>query len=234
MPPRVSKTKPKANAKTALNPRPSQIQVPISDYESDINNLPPPGPPRTNADLNFSVLQRHLPSISSILYIAPYSVIYIFSNESQAWEKSGIEGTLFVCSLSSLPNQAPSAERFAAILLNRQGLDNFVLELTSARDVEIAGEFIIMRDEGQVWGVWVFEEAEPSSTAGLREELGTLLKVCTGRLEENKGNLDERDKVSISGNNESKDEARSKSCSLFPSDLDQTAYRYQFLAKSLK
>lgn len=217
MAPRVSKTKTKANVKTALKPKPNQIPVPISDYESDINNLPPPGPPRTNADLNFSVLQRHLPSITSILYIAPYSVIYIFSNESQSWEKSGIEGTLFVCSLSPLPSQVPSAERFAAILLNRQGLDNFVLELTSARDVEIAGEFIIMRNGAQVWGVWVFEEAEPSSTSGLREELGTLLKMCTGRLEEAKGNRDERDRVSISGNDESKDGTRSMPNSLFPS-----------------
>lgn len=177
MPPRTSRPKPKANARSNTVP---------SDYESDINSILPPVSVRTNMELNYSVLQRHLPSISSIILIAPYVVIYFFSTQSLTWEKNGIEGTLFVCGLSPLPGQSPKTERFAIIVLNRHGLNNFICELSNDGDVETSQEFIIMQEEDQIWGIWPFEGGELSSTSGMREELGDLLKTCSARLKEPK------------------------------------------------
>lgn len=164
---------------------PSAITQP-SDYDSDLP-IPPPAdmlaPPlaqRTNSELNLSVLQRHLPSTTSIVSIAPYAVVYIFTPSSQNWEKSGTEGTLFVCQQSSLNN----AERYSVVVLNRKGLNDFICPLRGNVDFE-AG-YIILRSpdedgEGNICGLWIFEEEEGSSTAGLREVNAQIIQSCALR-----------------------------------------------------
>lgn len=179
--PRTPKPNTKAKARSNLTPKTNQIHLQTSDYESDINSLPPPGPLRTNVELNFSVLAMHLPLVA-ILSIVPYAVIYHFSKETQAWEKNGVEGTLFVCSTLPLPGEPSDAERYEIIVLNRRGLNNFQLELTNTEDVEISGNVVILQDEERAWGVWVFEGAEPPSTAGMLQSLGLLLKECAEKL----------------------------------------------------
>lgn len=141
----------------------------------------PVNPTTTNDVLNLSVLQRHLPSTVSIAFLAPYAVVYIFSATTQAWEKSGIEGTLFVVKLQD--------EGHAVVVLNRRGLDNFILHLKSAKEVDVTDEYIILQGNGadnlgnwnaaeqKVYGLWIFEE-EQGSTKGVREACGRCIVEC--------------------------------------------------------
>ena len=167
-----------------------------SDYETDghvtgyISDAPPPQPPpsRTNDELNFAVLNRHNPLITSILSIAPYAVIYAFSTATSSWEKIGVEGTLFVCQLETTDL---GMERYCVVVLNRRGLDNFDAELTEEGGVEVSGEYVILRsqaaegDENEappmIYGLWIFAEPEPSSTARVREENAQVIKDCAVR-----------------------------------------------------
>lgn len=140
----------------------------------------------TNDALNLSVLQRHLPSTVSIDFLAPYAVVYIFSTATQAWEKSGIEGTLFIVRLQD--------EGHAVVVLNRRGLDNFILHLKSAEEVDVTGEYIILQgngadnlgngnaDERKVYGLWIFEE-EQGSTKGVGEACGRYIVECAEKAE---------------------------------------------------
>ena len=153
------------------------------------SELPPPAPPpqRTNLELNLSVLQRHFPSTSSILSLAPYAVLYIFNPTSSAWEKSGIEGTLFVCSLFLPTSENVSRERYAVTILNRRGLENFWLELLKGEEVEKTSEYVILQKDqasgegGQkVYGLWIFEE-ETGSTKGIRGITADLIAECAAR-----------------------------------------------------
>lgn len=135
--------------------------------------------PRSNEELNLIVLQRHEPEISAILSIAPYAVLYTFTPTSAKWEKVGIEGTLFVCGLQH-SDTAPN--RFAVFILNRRGLDNFFLELESSESVEVTTEYVIVQavtqDTPEVYGIWIYEEPDPSSTAGAREKNAQLIEHC--------------------------------------------------------
>ncbi|KAF2792962.1 PH domain-like protein [Melanomma pulvis-pyrius CBS 109.77] len=152
-------------------PRGSQPQP--SDYETDAPavDVPPP-PPRSNEELNLSVLRRHYPDVTALRHLAPYAVLYAFNLDTQQWEKIGIEGTLFVCEL------APSggADRFSVVILNRRGLDNFAMELTSEAEMEITDEYVILQGD-QVYGLWIFSEPPPSSTANTRIETAEKIKV---------------------------------------------------------
>ncbi|KAI4257413.1 MAG: hypothetical protein L6R42_005674 [Xanthoria sp. 1 TBL-2021] len=161
---------------------------PSDQYDSDIP-LPPTQelpPQRTNAELNLSVLQRHLPSTTSIVSIAPYAVVYIFTSTPQsgpAWEKSGIEGTLFIC--QQKPESMNGGEKYSVIVLNRKGLNDFICPLSG--DIDYEAGYIILRStsdetgEENIWGLWIFEEDEGSSTAGMREVNAKFIQDCAAK-----------------------------------------------------
>ncbi|CAN9375655.1 unnamed protein product [Alternaria alternata] len=139
-----------------------------SDYETDAPpavDVPLP-PPRSNEELNFSVLRRQYADLLSIEHVTPYAALYTFNLETQSWEKMGIEGTLFICQLTPSPI---GAERYCAIILNRRGLDNFYQELTSSEEMEISDPYVIIQGE-QVYGIWIFADPPPASTANCRVE----------------------------------------------------------------
>ncbi|KAK1144589.1 hypothetical protein N8T08_005462 [Aspergillus melleus] len=132
---------------------PNSIAQP-SDYESDFQtylsdtqqlqqeaSMPAP-PLRTNEELNLAVLRRHNPSVQTILSLAPYAVVYIFSPTTRQWEKNGVEGTLFVCQLTQ---GSLGEERYSAFVLNRRGLNNFNLQLTDGENVELTEEYVILK-----------------------------------------------------------------------------------------
>ncbi|POR31535.1 mRNA-decapping enzyme subunit 1 [Tolypocladium paradoxum] len=155
--------------KARHNRQPSSLIPAVSDYESDAAAMQAPyapPPPRTNTELNLSVLQRYLPSIQSILSIAANAVIYTFDSATESWDKSGIEGTLFVCAQSPLPEDVGHRPRACVFVLSRRGLDNLVVDLARVSHVEIMSELVILRvennwDEGdKVLGVWIHNDRD--------------------------------------------------------------------------
>ncbi|KAJ5463095.1 Dcp1-like decapping [Penicillium sp. IBT 31633x] len=184
--------------------------VQLTDYESDapyysdMQQQPAP-PPRSNEELNLSVIQRHKPTVTSILSLAPYAVVYLFSPTTKQWEKNGVEGTLFVCQESQGPL---GEERYTAFVLNRRGLNNFDLPLTDGENVEITDDYVILKAEesvegeaGQngiadplhpqnipntqtgtnnvrIYGLWIYSEPPPNSTAESRTINAQMVLEC--------------------------------------------------------
>lgn len=80
-------------------------------------------------------------------------------------------------------------EGHAVIVLNRRGLDKFILHLKSAKEVDVTDEYIILQgngaddlgggnaDEQKVYGLWIFEE-EQGSTKGVRGACGRCIVEC--------------------------------------------------------
>ncbi|KAL2835508.1 decapping enzyme Dcp1 [Aspergillus pseudoustus] len=187
-------------------PQPSDYDSDYQTYLSDVQQMPdqldqsiPSAPLRTNEELNLSVLQRHNPAVNSIQSLAPFSVVYTFSPSTRQWEKTGVEGTLFVCQL--VPGSL-GEERYSVFVLNRRGLNNFDLPLTDGENVEITEEFIILKSDpdadshsspptGQpaanngrgnsdicIYGLWVFSEPPPSSTEETRNINAQVIREC--------------------------------------------------------
>ena len=174
----------KKHARAAqLQPQPQ----PTSDYDTDtaaITDVPPsmaPPPNRTNTELNLLVLRRYVPDIERIISVAPFAVVYLFSPETQQWEKSGVEGTLFVCQLAG--TQYP---RYSVVILNRKSLDNFIMELVSGEDIEITEQYVILQvigDDGtpNIYGLWIFSEDD--NTPSVREVVANAIQECAVRAE---------------------------------------------------
>ncbi|KAK1992197.1 Dcp1-like decapping family protein [Colletotrichum falcatum] len=156
-------------------PRPVQ-----SDYESDAAHyvdshpVPQPNPAllnRTNTDLNLSVLRRYLPSINSTLSIAANAVVYTFNPSLPGWDKTGIEGTYFLCMQDPSPAAVPPSPRACIFVLNRRGLENVILDLGDVADFEVVDEIYIFRLRGaaggedeasnnKVIGIWIHADKE--------------------------------------------------------------------------
>lgn len=159
--------------------------VPASDYESDAAHYfdardgPPPARPehRNNDELNLSVLRRYLPSIRKIPTLASNAVAYTFSKVTQSWEKSGIEGPMFVCEQEPVTVRGRLMPRACVFVLNRRSLDNLVVDLCRASACEVTGELIALSldeapgtdaldghgdarsgDDTRVIGLWIHEE----------------------------------------------------------------------------
>ncbi|KAF2265458.1 PH domain-like protein [Lojkania enalia] len=168
----------------AQQPQPPQPAPQPSDYETDAPpaiDVPLP-PPRSNDELNLSVLHRHYPEIISIRHVTPYAVLYTYSLDSRQWEKIGIEGTLFVCQLSPSPT---GSDRFSVVILNRRGLENFTMELTSDAELEITEEYVILQGEEHVYGIWIFSEQD-SSTANARLESSEIIRQLARQAAESR------------------------------------------------
>lgn len=188
-------------------------QVPMGYYEHDFLHTAPihppplnpslPSPPpstRTNVELNLSVLKRYLPATESILLIAPYAALYTFQPSAEQWEKSSIQGTLFVVHLESPPF---GLDRYAIMILNRLGLENFILELQPGADVDLEEEIVVVRggaEDGMIWGLWIFEEGEEKSTAGMRSEVERVVRSC---VEASRGWEEDDDNGSFPGDENS-------------------------------
>ncbi len=194
-------------------PTPSLIQA--SDYESDIpnyahiQNVPPPT--RTNTELNLSVLRRYNPLILTILSIAANAVIYLFTPSTQQWEKSGVEGTLFVCETEA-PTSTVDAG-YSVVVLNRRGLDNLILDLAQTQDVEVTAELLILRltegEEQKVIGVWIHEDKDGTRevNAGLIQQCWEKVAAARGEYKEEAEAEAEAEAVGSNGMGEGEDNA---------------------------
>lgn len=182
----------KARARGHNNPQPPPQP---SDYETDAPpaTLDVPLPPtRSNEELNLAVLKRKYPELLAIEHVTPFAAMYTFNLETQGWEKMGIEGALFICQLALSP---VGAERYCVVILNRRGMDNFYLELTSSEDLEVSDPFVIVQAD-QVYGIWIHADPPPSSTANCRIETAEKIIEAADRA-----NTSREAKESVGKNN---------------------------------
>jgi len=151
--------------------------------------------------------------VTSIISIAPYAVIYLFSPTSQQWEKIGIEGTLFICQLSATEI---GADKFSVIVLNRRGLGNFQAELLNEEDVEVTDEYVILRvydDEAgiqPIYGLWIFSELPPSSTANTRAMTAQIIRDCAMQAETSRKIAKQQHLDVTNGHDEERETAQSE------------------------
>lgn len=186
-----------------------------ADYDIDTDTADPTDtiaaatidlqPQRTNTELNLLILRRYIPAITHIVSIAPFAAVYLFSPETQLWEKCGIEGTLFVCQLSPSSPSTTNSPRFKVVILNRKSLENFVADLCSPDDVEVTEQYVILQvasedtreGESRVYGLWIFDDEE--NAPGMRREVAERIQGCAAAAERGRMGEQGRDGRQVGG-----------------------------------
>ncbi|KAH9884224.1 hypothetical protein F4778DRAFT_121507 [Xylariomycetidae sp. FL2044] len=186
----------------------TQARQPLgaSDYESDTTHYmathPPTAPAalagRSNTELNLSVLKRYDPAISNVLAIAASSVVYTFHHNPERWDRSNVEGAMFVCSRGGGPDQI--TDDICLFVLSRKSLNNFVVDLSIVSDFEITDKLLIFNLEEQadevlmengepcrpnVIGIWLYGEndADKQTNVALIHELWDRVRTVKGEKE---------------------------------------------------
>lgn len=117
------------------------------------------------------MLKRRDAAIIKILDMAGHVVLYQFNEDSKAWDRKGVEGSLFVVERSTEP-------RYQFVVLNRLSSENLIETVDADFQTELTDQFLLYRNlKQEILGVWFYSPPERTAISDL---LGTL----TGDLEE--------------------------------------------------
>lgn len=123
---------------------------------------------------NYSVLLRHDPHLAQLFVTSSICNVYRFNIEKSEWDKTNIQGTLFIYSRVAKEGLGPGNTGifpYGLMVLNRLSLEDFTLGITpeviSSRHegpevaVEMEGNFIMIQAaDGVMYGLWVFDETD--------------------------------------------------------------------------
>ena len=120
---------------------------------------------------NLRALQRMDASVADIIGTATHVVLYQFNTDGQKWEKSNIEGSLFITKLSP-DSSRPALCSFA--ILNRTGVDNLNISITPTFQMQLKDPYLIFRDPNAnnlVRGIWFHDGQERSVIGAMLERI---------------------------------------------------------------
>lgn len=87
---------------------------------------------------NLAFLQKLDRSILSIVDFVSHTAVYRFDPPSEKWVRYGVEGSAFVVTRST----APVCQ---LIVLNKQGIDNFVLDIPSVSKIKLQPPYVMIK-----------------------------------------------------------------------------------------
>ncbi|XP_058047877.1 mRNA-decapping enzyme 1B [Ahaetulla prasina] len=116
-------------------------------------------------DISLAALQRHDPYISSILDVASQVALYTFGHRANEWEKTDVEGTLFVYTRSASP-------KYGFTIMNRLSMENRTEPITKDLDFQLQDPFLLYRNAKlSIYGIWFYDKEECQRIAELMKNL---------------------------------------------------------------
>ncbi|XP_075361143.1 mRNA-decapping enzyme 1B isoform X3 [Mycteria americana] len=116
-------------------------------------------------DISLAALQQHDPYISSIVDVASQVALYTFGHRANEWEKTDVEGTLFVYTRSASP-------RHGFTIMNRLSMENRTEPITKDLDFQLQDPFLLYRNARlSIYGIWFYDKEECQRIAELMKNL---------------------------------------------------------------
>lgn len=117
------------------------------------------------AMLNEAALKRFDPYVKEILDTAKFVALYTFNPEENEWEKTNVEGSLFVYSRTGEPF-------YNILVLNRLNTTNLIEPISHKFDLQLHEPFLLYRNtKFCIYGIWFYEKEECTRLATLIQEL---------------------------------------------------------------
>ncbi|XP_072915395.1 mRNA-decapping enzyme 1B isoform X3 [Hemitrygon akajei] len=119
-------------------------------------------------DISLAALQRQDPYIFHIVDVASQVALYTFSQRDNEWEKTDVEGTLFVYARSASP-------RHGFTIMNRLNVENRTEPITKDLEFQLQDPFLLYRNaQFSIYGIWFYEKAECQRITELMKNLTRL------------------------------------------------------------
>ncbi|XP_014470690.1 PREDICTED: mRNA-decapping enzyme 1B [Dinoponera quadriceps] len=109
---------------------------------------------RTELRMNVAALKRVDPYVKDILETATHVALYTFNADENEWEKTNIEGALFVYSRNGEPYNS-------ILIMNRLNTNNLVEPVAQGLDLQLQEPFLLYRNSRcNIYGIWFYEKEE--------------------------------------------------------------------------
>ncbi|XP_060020421.1 mRNA-decapping enzyme 1B isoform X2 [Lagenorhynchus albirostris] len=116
-------------------------------------------------DMSLAALRRHDPYISRIVDVASQVALYTFGHRANEWEKTDVEGTLFVYTRSASP-------KHGFTIMNRLSMENRTEPITKDLDFQLQDPFLLYRNARlSIYGIWFYDKEECQRIAELMKNL---------------------------------------------------------------
>lgn len=115
--------------------------------------------------MNVSALRGVDPYMKDILETATHVALYTFNADDNEWEKTDVEGALFVYSRKGEPYHS-------ILIMNRLNIKNLVEPVTQGLDLQLQEPFLLYRNSScRIFGVWFYDKDECIRIASVLDKL---------------------------------------------------------------
>ncbi|XP_022081224.1 mRNA-decapping enzyme 1B-like [Acanthaster planci] len=112
--------------------------------------------------MNLAALQQCDPHITNIVQTASQVALYTFNAEGNEWEKTDIEGSLFVYARSASPYNG-------FMIMNRLSMNNLTEPITKELEFQLQDPFLLYKTAQSIYGLWFYDKTECQQVARLME-----------------------------------------------------------------
>ncbi|XP_077134384.1 mRNA-decapping enzyme 1A isoform X2 [Ranitomeya variabilis] len=115
--------------------------------------------------MSLAALRRNDPYISAIMDITGQVALYSFSAKANEWEKTDIEGTLFVYTRSASPHHGFT-------IMNRLNMNNLVEPINKDLEFQLHEPFLLYRNSSlSIYSIWFYDMNDCQRIAKLMTEV---------------------------------------------------------------
>lgn len=108
----------------------------------------------SDSHINVAALKRVDPYLNSIVDNATHVALYTFSTVKNEWEKTDIEGALFVYRRTGHPYHG-------ILIMNRLNTNNLVEPVTKDLDLQPQEPFLLYKNSrSKIFGIWFYDKVE--------------------------------------------------------------------------
>jgi mRNA-decapping enzyme 1B len=119
----------------------------------------------TEMRMNVAALKRVDPYVKDIIETATHVALYTFNADYKEWEKTDVEGALFVYSRNGEPYHS-------ILIMNRLNTNNLVEPVTQGLELQLQVPFILYRNKSfRIFGVWFYDKDECVRIASVVDKL---------------------------------------------------------------
>ncbi|XP_036357320.1 mRNA-decapping enzyme 1B-like isoform X2 [Octopus sinensis] len=101
--------------------------------------------------MNLAALLQRDPYITDIVDTAKQVALYLFNPKNSEWERTSIEGTLFVYRRSASPYNG-------FMILNRLEPNNLIEPITKDLEFQLHDPFLLYRTANAIYGIWFYDK----------------------------------------------------------------------------
>ncbi|XP_073675101.1 mRNA-decapping enzyme 1A [Garra rufa] len=111
--------------------------------------------------MSLAALQQYDPYIMNLLDVAGQVALYTFNSKANEWEKTEIEGTLFVYARSASPHHGFT-------IMNRLSTENLVEPINKDLEFQLQDPFLLYRNGNLgIYSIWFYDKADCQRIAQL-------------------------------------------------------------------